>query len=139
MLKDRLKEARLMRNMTQQDLAEKSGVQKASISNYEVGRTEPDMYRLGKLMEALDVDANYLLQDEMRIAESRQHVLTDDESALVNAYRLLDTHGQRMLRLVADEELARIEEKPLTRAEELQRIGQEIISEHQTPEASQRA
>lgn len=140
MLKDRLKEARLMRNMTQQELAEKSGVQKASISNYEVGRTEPDMSRLSKLMEALDVDANFLLRDEMRIAQSRQ-ILTGEESTLVNAYRALDHHGQRMLRLVANEELARLSEEHSTpsRAEALQAIGREIIAEHQNQEGSRLA
>lgn len=50
-----------------------------------------------------------------------------DALALAGTFDRLDTHGQRMLRLVADEELARIGDKPLTRAEELQRIGQEII------------
>lgn len=63
--KDRIKEARLNKKMTQEQLAQKIGVAKSTVTGYEKGNSEPNMLTVSKMMEALNVDANYLWQDEM--------------------------------------------------------------------------
>jgi transcriptional regulator with XRE-family HTH domain len=59
----RLKEARLARKMTQEDLAKAVGVTKGAIGNYETGVSSPKESILIKLMEILQIDANFLYQD----------------------------------------------------------------------------
>lgn len=104
MLKDRLKDARIMRSMTQSELAEKIGIVKSTIAGYETGRSEPDMKKLAQLMDALDVDANYLLQDEMRLYNNIRNTLDADELRLLSKYRVLTPHGKRVVNLILEEE-----------------------------------
>jgi len=59
----RLKEARIRRKMTQEDLAAAVGVTKGAIGNYETEVSSPKEAILIKLMEILQIDANYLYQD----------------------------------------------------------------------------
>lgn len=59
----RLKEARIRRKMTQEDLAAAVGVTKGAIGNYETEVSSPKEAILIKLMEILQIDANFLYQD----------------------------------------------------------------------------
>lgn len=63
---DRMKEARLKKGFTQLQVAEYIGVAKSTYTGYEKGNSEPSMLILQRIMECLGVDANYLLQDEMK-------------------------------------------------------------------------
>lgn len=109
MFSDRLKEARLMRHMTQSELSSKIRIiTPSTISSYEKGKSEPDMYRLSMLIEALDVDANFLLQDEMSSVDYSCNVLTCDEQLLISQYRTLDAHGRTIVDFVLKEESARM-------------------------------
>lgn len=63
--KDRLKEARLNKGMTQEQVAEKIGVAKSTFTGYEKGNSEPSMLTISKIMKILDVDANFLWQDDV--------------------------------------------------------------------------
>lgn len=56
----RIRDARLAKNMTQEELAKKIGVTKGSIAHYEKNVSIPKVELLYPLMAALDVDANYL-------------------------------------------------------------------------------
>lgn len=59
----RLKQARLRKNMTQAQLAKEVGVTKGAIGNYESEVSSPKEDILIRLMEVLEVDANFLFQD----------------------------------------------------------------------------
>lgn len=102
MLGDRIREARIAHGITQVELANLTGLAKSTIAGYEINNSEPDIARLQRLCEALKVDANYLLQDEI-IAN-----VTNDEMDLLKTYRTLDYHGKRIVRVVAKEEAARM-------------------------------
>ena len=52
---------RMLRNMTQDELAEKLAVTRQTISNYENGKSQPDIETLTKLSEILDADINKLI------------------------------------------------------------------------------
>ena len=85
----RLKDARVRKGMTQEDLAKAVGVTKGAIGNYESGVSSPKETILIKLMKVLDVDANYLYQDFIRATS-----ITDDEMRLLAAYRAADDRAQ---------------------------------------------
>lgn len=100
--KDSLKTARLNAGMTQQSLGEIIGVAKSTITGYEKGNSEPDMGKLQKIIQALKVDANFLFQDEMKIAQSENN-FDDHLGKLVNNYTQLNEEGkEKVLNYVED-------------------------------------
>ena len=57
----RLKEIRKQRKLTQQELAEKSGIPSTSIYHIEAGSRKPSLENFYKLVVVLNVSADYLL------------------------------------------------------------------------------
>lgn len=57
----RLKELREEANLTQNELAEKLGIGRATLSNYELGVRKPDIDTLQKIAMYFDVSSDYLL------------------------------------------------------------------------------
>lgn len=86
----RLKEARLSRNMTQEELASAVGVTKGAIGNYETEVSSPKDSILVRLMDVLCVDANYIYQDYMQSGSS----LKEDELMLLTYYRGADDRAK---------------------------------------------
>lgn len=96
-ISERLKNARVAANMNQEQLASIIGVAKSTLSGYELGTREPSMSTIAKITAALNVDANYLLQDEMNAATGNH--LSDDEKTLVDySRRLNDENRSKLLR-----------------------------------------
>jgi transcriptional regulator with XRE-family HTH domain len=58
---ERLRNARQMRELSQSDLAEKTGLQPSAISHFETGRRAPSFDNLKVLSDALQVTTDYLL------------------------------------------------------------------------------
>lgn len=56
----RIRDARIAKKLTQEELAKMIGVTKGSIAHYEKNVSIPKVELLYPLMAALDVDANYL-------------------------------------------------------------------------------
>ena len=52
-LNDRIREARIQNHLTQEQLAEKIGVAKSTLTGYEKGNREPNIPTLMKIMEVL--------------------------------------------------------------------------------------
>lgn len=52
---------RIRKNMTQDELAEKLFVTRQTVSNYETGKSRPDVDMLTRIAEALDTDVNSLI------------------------------------------------------------------------------
>ena len=59
--KIRLKEARKIRKLTQQELAEKTGIPVTSIVHFEAGSRKPSLENFYKLIVILNVSADYIL------------------------------------------------------------------------------
>ncbi|MBR2256237.1 MAG: helix-turn-helix transcriptional regulator [Blautia sp.] len=108
-LKDRLREARKNAGMSQEQLASMVGIAKSTLSGYERDGREPSMFTLSKIMTALGVDANFLLQDEMRDFQQAEH-LSSEEKEHIKKFRCLDGHGKKIVTIVTDEEYARCAE-----------------------------
>ena len=58
---ERLRELRTQNNYSQQDLADKMGVTKQTISQYERGVRKPDMDTLTALCDIFNVSSDYLM------------------------------------------------------------------------------
>ena len=56
-----IRDLRSKRNMTQDELAEKLFVTRQTVSNYETGRSRPDLDMLVKISEVLECDTNAIL------------------------------------------------------------------------------
>lgn len=70
----RIREMRENRGMTQKELAFSIGVTPSAVTNYEAGVSHPKEPVLHALFRALQVDANYLFQDDLP-QEVRQRAL----------------------------------------------------------------
>ena len=58
---NRIKDLREDMNLRQIDVAEKTGIDQRTLSNYETGKTNPDSYAIIKLAEFYGVTCDYLL------------------------------------------------------------------------------
>lgn len=56
-----IKQLRQSKNMTQDDLAEKLFVTRQTVSNYETGKSRPDIDMLARIAQTLDTDPNTVL------------------------------------------------------------------------------
>ena len=72
MFHDNLVTLRKMKNMTQEDIAEKIGVSRQSVAKWETGETVPDLNKCKMLAEIFEVSlddlANYESEDSMGMA-----------------------------------------------------------------------
>ena len=58
---ERLRKARLDKGLTQQQLAQEIGVAKSTLTGYEKGNREPDVFKIKKIVEVLNIDSDYLI------------------------------------------------------------------------------
>lgn len=102
----RIKEARENLGLTQTELGKMLGVTGSAITNYEKETSHPKEQIIYRLMETLNVDANYLFQDVVNI-KKKENDITLAEYEHIKKYRILDTHGQDMVDTVLDKEFSR--------------------------------
>ena len=90
--KNRIYDLRKERHLSQQQLADRIGVNKQTISQYERGVREPQFEMLGILCDYFNVSADYLLgRDSVTM-----RLLNSDELHIVNSYRDLDSQGRQL-------------------------------------------
>ena len=106
----RIAEARKNKNLTQVELAKLLGVSKGAIANYENEFCTPKAEMMYRLFDVLQVDANFLYQDDMAIREEKIF-LSQEEKRLVSAYR----SAERRYKEIALEMLEEHPEKDLSR------------------------
>lgn len=78
----KLKTLRKGRKLTQQELADRLGVTRATVSNYEVGRRSPHLSELQRFAEFYGVDLSYFgvaTKDEVFDLLSRAKAVFKDE------------------------------------------------------------
>lgn len=91
----RLRQAREQSGLTQQDLAEKLGITKSAIGNYENGVSSPKWDVLLKIFDVLKVEPNFLYQDSFSLETPETSPLTPQQSALLSSFDLLNKEGQQ--------------------------------------------
>lgn len=103
-LGDRIREARIRADMTQQELASAIGAAQNTITNYERGIREPDAIRLIAIARALGVTCDYLL--DMHIPDRDQ--LSQKAVEMAERYDQLDQYGKSLVDLIINHEAARM-------------------------------
>ena len=104
----RIKELRTKRGITQEELAQKIGVTKGANGNYENGVSSPKIELMYKLFDALDCDANYLHQDDMKNSIYKDTATPEEFEKLVKPYRNLDDYGKETIEMVMVRETGRV-------------------------------
>lgn len=103
----RIKDARENLNLTQSELGALVGVTGSAITNYEKETSHPKEQIMYKLIEALNIDANYLFQDVVNIP-SKKNDVTLAEYSRIQKYRALDEHGKDIVDTILEKEEARV-------------------------------
>lgn len=67
MLHEKLKLLRQRHNYTQQDIADRLGVTRSTVSNFEIGRRKPEIDLLEKLAAIYGVDLNYFASNPVTV------------------------------------------------------------------------
>lgn len=89
----RLRQLRIERGLTIQNVAEIIGVSQGSYNYYELGKTEPNISMLKKLADFFCVSIDYLVGATPRISSGE--TLTDSEADLLKFFRGVDNTSQR--------------------------------------------
>lgn len=100
----RIKERRTELHITQEQLADKIGVTKGAIANYENEVSTPKSALMYKLMDALDCDANYLHQDNMKESTFEACSTPEEFNKLIRKYRSLDDRGKAVIETILESE-----------------------------------
>ena len=89
---NRIKDLREDRDLRKTDVAEATGIDQRTLSNYETGKTNPDSFALIRLADFFDVSIDYLLgrtnlrkdtaDDVLQELQAARSMLDDAMSAL---------------------------------------------------------
>lgn len=121
-LSDRIKEARLKSGLTQEQLADKIGAAKSTVTGYEKGNRIPPAATVGLIADATNVDANFLYQDEVK--ERKENNVSLEELSMIKKYRLIKKHspdGASVVDTVLDREYS-IAEKLKEQKEHIEEV-----------------
>lgn len=106
LLVERLKEARNNKGLKQQEVADQLGIKANTISNWERGRTEPDIDTFVKLCRIYQIDCAALLSDVYAFKRVSNDISLV-EYEYIKKYRLLDEHGIEMVDFTLNKEYER--------------------------------
>lgn len=85
MIGKKLKALRKTKHMTQQELSDLLGIQRATISNYEIGRRSPHITELERIAKALGVSLDYFGVGSTEVHDliARAKVIFEDEDVSI--------------------------------------------------------
>lgn len=106
LLVERLKEARNSKGLKQQEVADQLGIKANTISNWEKGRTEPDIDTFVKLCRIYQIDCAALLSDVYAFKRISNDISLV-EYEYIKKYRDLDEHGREMVDFTLKKEYER--------------------------------
>ena len=99
-LGENMKKRRQSLNMTQDELGKILGIKKNTISNWETGRSSPDVNMLAPICVALHISADELLDFPLD-----PNTMSGEELAHIEQYRNLDRRGRAVVDNVTKTEL----------------------------------
>lgn len=100
---DRLREARTQKGLTQAEIAEKLGITRTTIINWEKGVTTPDREEVEKLSKAFDTDLVKFLHQENVSEANEPTVEYGLVDKMIKTYEsALASKEEEILRLVED-------------------------------------
>lgn len=92
MFNEKLKDARKQKGLLQSELGKLIGVRTQTISNWETGKSEPNLEKINKLCEILNVPLYYFINEE-----HIDYQLNFDEAFVINKYRELNDDGKSIV------------------------------------------
>lgn len=101
----RIREARELAGLTQKELARKIGVTSSAIANYENDTSHPKESILYALIDALDIEPNFLFQDCVSVSPS--NTIASEEYDMVLKFRKLDSYSKKIVLSIIELELER--------------------------------
>jgi transcriptional regulator with XRE-family HTH domain len=103
---ERLRKVRDDKGLSQNDLAERAGIQASAVSHFELGRRLPSFDNIRRLADALNVTSDFLLG-----REDVREVAGPEAAALFRDYRELSAEDQLTLSKFAEHLTAQKKEK----------------------------
>ena len=97
MIGDNIKKFRIIRGLSQAELADLLNVSQKTISSWEIGRTEPNMGMVEKLALLLGVRKSDLIGED-----GMEQVLTAAEIHLIKSFRKLSREQRTMVMNIVD-------------------------------------
>ena len=95
---EHLRELRINKGLTQQDVATALGCNQTAVGKYERGQLEPNIETLNKLARLFDVTVDYLTGNSDELGQTVANVeLTDAERSLLFYFRNTTAAGQRAI------------------------------------------
>lgn len=91
MFNEKLKVVRMQKGLSQAALGKLLGVQAQTISNWENGKSEPNLKTINKLCEALNIPLYSLISKDV------DYQLNYEEAFIVNKFRELNDDGKKMI------------------------------------------
>lgn len=82
----RIRELRIKKNLTQQQLADKIIVARKTVSNWEAGIREPDVSMIGRLARSLGVEISELLEESSSENISPTIIVVEDEPIILTGF-----------------------------------------------------
>lgn len=101
-MKDRIKKIRKELDLTQQEFADRIGVKRGGIANYEIGRNEPTDSVISLICREFNVNEDWLRtgQGEMFIEQSRNDQMAKLTKQLLNEEE--DSFKNRLISVLAN-------------------------------------
>lgn len=98
---EQLRQRRKELSLSREELADKLGVTRSAVGNYETGLSAPKESVLLRLFDVLQVEPNYLYRDFYAAGRAGQAV-SEEEQSLLKKYRELGLAGRQTLSLMLD-------------------------------------
>lgn len=136
----KLKNIRLTKGLTQQELAKSLGVSVVCIGNWERGTRKPTMDALVSIGRYLNVSLDSLLGMPTALPNTN-FILSPAEKSLLRDYQALDRHGKRVVETVCSLEKERVSAAKETASKEVIDIrsvksSERFIPRYVTPSAA---
>lgn len=109
---ERLTKARENKGYKQNQFAEMIGITPTRLNYWEKGKREPDVAMIKQISVLLDVSCDWLIGNDNTTPKSFD--IENSEKTLLNKYRLLDSHGKKIVDVVLDVEYERCQEQEET-------------------------
>lgn len=103
----KLRKIRILRNLTQHQVASLTGIGYKTINNYENGASKPDIDKLSKLCYVYDISADYFLDASYNDERGYNFYLTLKEQQHIRKYRKLDKQSRKVIDILIEVELRR--------------------------------
>ena len=97
---EQLRKRREELHISRAELAERLGVSRSAVGNYETGVSAPKEEILLQLFDALDVDPNYLYRDSFQAGAALS--CSEEERVLLQKYRALQLTGRQAVHSLLD-------------------------------------